>query len=237
MRKSYGLGEYTDSDQPCIFFGMYRAADLTALIRHNGLAVVRWSGQDALDFKDWDLIRFKNIHHITPFPSVARILSLNGFRCHLTQPADTRGDVQPVTKGNAVYVYCPASAKQYHGFRLVNMLRLPHRIVWGNGKVPQSKWPEVATGVYRKCFIGLVLNNHAGGGASIMEMGLRGIRVVTNVVSRPHTLPWTTADDILRAIDLEVSEIGRKNVDLSNEVKSCLDSEMSWLNTTHYDHL
>lgn len=217
-----------------MFWGMYRSDDLSAVIKHSGLAVIRWSGHDAATFTDWDLIRFKNIHHITPFKNVARILSIRGFHCHLIPSAALNAKPNPLIMGNRVYAYCPSSAKHYHGFKMIGKLSKEFSMMIGDGAVPQYAWGKVCDRIYSQCFIGLVLNNHAGGGATIKELGLRGIRVITNVSDLPHTIPWNTIDDVSTIIYDEMCMIGEKNVDLASAVYQSLDKQYEYLNTEYY---
>lgn len=238
IREHYQMGEYSDSSQPCVFFGMYRDEDFKALIQHSGLAIVRWSGQDALDFKDWNLIRFPNIHHITPFPSIARILSLNAFKCHLVREPKFDRVAKPMKLGSSVYAYCPKFAKDYHGHKMIQKLSKSFDVIIGEGKIKMDNWPKVADSVYRKCFAGLVLNGHAGGGASIIEMGLRGMKVITNVLDMPHTIGWSTIEQVEYILRAEKeSAAGQVNEAMADRVLKCLDTEMKYLHTEYYDNL
>lgn len=238
IRQQYELGEYVDSSEPCVFFGMYRDEDLKAAMQHNGLTVIRWSGQDALDFKDWGLIRFPNIHHVTSFPAIARILSLNGFNCHMVRPPKFDRVAKPMKLGSSVYAYCPKFAKDYHGHRMIQKLSKSFDVIIGEGKIKMDNWPKVADSVYRKCFAGLVLNGHAGGGASIIEMGLRGMKVITNVLDMPHTIGWSTIEQVEYILRAEQeSAAGQVNEAMADRVLQCLDTEMKYLHTEYYDNL
>jgi len=232
----YKVGDYTDSTEPCLFFGMYRHEDLNAVLFHTGLAVIRWCGHDAVTFTEWDLLHFENIHHITPFPEVARILSLKGIRCKLIQNADFRPEYVLKANGPKVYAYCPKSFPDYHGGQILKKLNLTHDLIVGDGSTSQKEWIESkADKTYNQCFIGLFLSNVAGGGSGIIEMGLRGKRVITNVLKMPHTIGWNTISDIEKIIKDEMSAINLANHALSIKVKKNLDSNFNFLYTENYD--
>lgn len=235
IHKDYGLAEYYDSSEPCVFFGMYREEDFKALIAHSGMAVVRWCGHDAMTFNDWDLIKFSNIHHVTPFPKVAEHICSKGFRCKLIRPSDIR-PVKTVSKnGNKVYAYCPKSFPGYHGHEIIKRLKIPHKIIIGDGSISQEDWKNGASEeIYKDCFVGLFLSSFAGGGAGIIEMGLRGKRVITNVLQMPHTISWNTIEDIERSIMSESRFILQENASLSTFVKQSLDPNMNFLHTEIY---
>lgn len=235
IRQKYNLDQYSDSLQPCVFFGMYRKEDLRTLLSHNGICIIRWSGQDALKFTDWDELRRPNVFHITPFPAISRILLLNGFDCKLIYPPKLDRIPNPLILGNSVYAYCPSSAKEYHGYSLIEKLSKSFDIIIGDGSISMDQWPSVCDLYYSQCFAGIVLNNHAGGGASIVEMGLRGMNVLTNVLCLPHTNRWDTYEDIEFFL-LRQKQIssGKTNYELANQVYQTLDDEMPYLYTEYY---
>ena len=65
---------------------------------------------------------------------------------------------------------------------------------------------------------------------SILEMGVRGIRVVTNVLSLPNCISWKTKEDIEQAIKDQAQYIGTTNTELVDqmydeliEIKGCFN--------------
>jgi hypothetical protein len=83
---------------------------------------------------------------------------------------------------------------------------------------------------YRKSFIGLSLSPFAGGGTSVIELGLCGIKSVNNITDFPNSLRWESFDDIKTHIENEKSNIGNINKELSDEVYEYLDNKLEWLN-------
>lgn len=236
FREKYGLSEYHDKTSPCIFFGLYRKEDLQAVLQHTGLCVIRWSGVDALSFRQWRQLKRQNIHHITPFVANHTILLRNDLNCKLIPPAKLDRKSIPLKLGNSIYAYCPSPAKPYHRYDLIEQLSKSFNVIVGDGTIPMKDWPSVADSYYSKCFAGVVLNNHAGGGASIIEMGIRGMRVVTNVFDLPHTIKWQSYEDVESfLINEKERATGTINHHLADQVCSVLDDEMKYIYTDFYE--
>jgi len=103
--------------------------------------------------------------------------------------------------------------------------------------VPQDGWKHYREKYYDGICIGLCLSSFAGGGTSIIEMGLRGVRVVTNVFNLPHTLPWVDNGDVEQSaqciagiIDRERERHGTLDKPMAKAVYNALDHEFGWLN-------
>lgn len=225
----YHLADYRDSKAPSVFFGMYRYEDFRLLMTHKGYRTILWTGQDALNF-NWQKNKHINVRHLTAHPKVYDLIRLHA-PCTLVKPADFLNTVRPQQLGPRIYAYCPSSAPDYHGKKVIEELRRGgYEILIGDGSIPQYLWGGSQGGFYDDIFIGLCLSEFAGGGGSIIEMGLRGIKVVTNVFNLPNCLPWSGAEDISSLIEEEKKNIGRVNETLANEVWESLDHDHSWLN-------
>ena len=60
-------------------------------------------------------------------------------------------------------------------------------------------------------------------------MGLRGMKVVTNVFDLPNCIPWNSVEDIIQAIEEETKNIGTTNEKLARQVWDSLDHKHEWL--------
>lgn len=226
-----GLKPYYDKDQPCIFFGLYRTEDLLAVLRHNIEPIICWCGHDAATFEDWKLVY--HYTHICCHPKIYDKLTSLGIRATLFPPNRLVEKVNPIALGNQVYAYCPFSAPGYHGINTLVNLNTKFGIQIGDGSIPHSEWNPAEA--YSNIFIGLVLSDWCGGAQSIIEMGLHGIRVVTNVLQLPNCLPWKTTSDIEKHIRKESMNIGQVNRDLSQQVLNALDNNLNILETDNYN--
>lgn len=232
--EKFGLEPYTDINEPAIFFGCYSDADLLAVLRHRGFKLVYWCGQDALDFRDWDLVNL--CHHVTCLDRVYDLIHAQDVLCYrlpqfnIIPPAT----IQPL--GDKIYAYLPMSHPRYHGIETLINLNSKYEIIIGDGSIPQNEWHEgKADEIYSQVFLGLVLSPFAGGGQSIIEMGIRGIKVVTNVLTLPNVINWNTLTDVENAIKTESKKINKIQLELAQWVNRELDNEFEFLNTEYYE--
>jgi hypothetical protein len=233
----YALDDYNTSMLSSVFFGMYRFEDHELYSNHGMFNHVHrtifWTGQDALDF-DWDhnsvgsQIQDRNI---TAHPKIYKILKGKVDSCLLVRPAAFLNIQKPQVLGKKIYAYCPSSAPDYHGKKIIDELRCGgYEIVIGDGQFTQEQWRNGrADFFYKDICIGLCLSEFAGGGGSIIEMGLRGINVVTNVFELPNCIPWNSIHDVTQAIEDQMQYVGHTNITLSQYVWDSLDHKHEWL--------
>lgn len=221
----YGLDDYKSCSEPAVFFGMYRHEDFALFGHHRGEKISFWTGQDALDSNCF------GFRSVTAHPKVYDRITSKGFDCKLVQPAAFLNSISPQQLGNKIYAYCPSTAPDYHGKKVIDELRCAgYEIIIGDGRYNQKEWRDKQADIaYRDIFIGLCLSEFAGGGGSIIEMGLRGIKVVTNVFNLPNCLPWVDAQSVAKLIEIEKVNIGYTNKRLTTDVWHSLDHEFKWL--------
>ncbi len=220
----YSLDDYNERKEPAVFFGMYRYEDFALADSHQGEVVVFWTGQDALHAKHWPKLIGKNF---TAHKRVCDRFNELGIQIQLVKPSTFLNSVNPQKLGPTIYAYCPNSAPDYHGKKVLDELKAKgYDITIGDGLTPQHLWKG---DLYNNIFIGLCLSEFAGGGTSIIEMGLRGIRVVTNVFGLPNCLPWETTQNVIDIIEHEKTLIGKTNNGLAQNVWENLDHDYKWL--------
>lgn len=221
----YSLDDYKSSIEPSVFFGMYRYEDFIMFGHHRSDKIAFWTGQDALDSNCFTQ------YNVTAHPKVYELIKSKRFDCTLVQPSSFLNTVKPQQLGKKIYAYCPLSAQDYHGKKVIDELRMAgYEIIIGDGQFSQNQWRAYyADIIYHDVFIGLCLSEFAGGGTSIIEMGLRGIKVITNVFNLPNCLPWTDAQDVAKLIEIEKVNIGYTNRRLASNVWNKLDHEFKWL--------
>ena len=235
----YSLDDYRSEKEPCVFFGMYRYEDMRLLVKHHGAATVFWTGQDVLQEKwrsDKRVFRYRNV---TAHPKVAKYLQALGYYCELVAPSSFLNDFWPQPVGTKIYAYCPNNAPDYHGLGVIEELRRGgYEITIGDGSISQVDWRHKRELFYSDIAIGLCLSSFAGGGTSIIELGLRGVRAVTNVFNLPHTLAWVDNKDVEQSavsvaslIDRERTLVGRTSKNLAKAVYDSLDHTFEWLGT------
>lgn len=223
----YSLNDYNDIEAPCVFFGNYRFEDLRIIRQHKGKKLIFWTGQDALNFQAWDTLN--EAEHFCCLPKVYEKLN-KYYKVRLVPPSSFLKSVNPQQIGTKIYAYCPSGMALYHGVKVVEDLRTAgYEITIGDGQIPQHLWKHSCNAYYNDLLIGLCLSSFAGGGTSIIEMGLRGVRVITNVLKLPNCIGWHDAQDIAGKIEKEKVNIGITNSRLAGEVWSSLDHKFEWL--------
>lgn len=237
FKRLYGLTGYVDSAAPCVFFGCYNDEDLKAIVSHNGLAVIWWCGQDARDFNQWHLFG-PNVKHVTERLKVYEHIRDAGWNVRLNPCSNLAEPAELSPLGNKVFAYCPKSYPEYHGIEHIEFLDkvMPYEFVIGDGSILQPEWRAgKCEPIYRECFIGLVLSPFAGGGASVIELGLRGRKCVTNVVSLGNVINWSTVDDIVAAIMTEANNIGSIRPNVRRHTFESMDLTNKFLNVDEYE--
>jgi|SRR5688572_4192428 len=225
----YQLDDYNDREKPFVCFGGYRYEDGCICQQHESHITVFWTGQDALN--EWGFTD-RACRHVTAHPKVQKHIAKDGASCLLVKPAAFLNVQKPQTLGKKIYAYCPNSMPDYHGKKILDELRCGgYEIVIGDGQFTQEQWRNGRADLfYKDIFIGLCLSEFAGGGGSIIEMGLRGINVVSNVFDLPNCIPWNSIDDVIQAIEDQTQYIGHSNPGLAERVWDDLDHEHNWLN-------
>jgi hypothetical protein len=223
----YKLDDYTSLMQPTAFFGMYRFEDYCLMHDHMDNKKTFWTGQDALNF-DWTQ---ETGHNVTAHPKVYKMITKKDHHCVLVKPSSFMGSQRPQKLGKKIYAYCPNSMPSYHGKSIIDELRCGgYEIVIGDGQFSQNEWANgKAEFFYDGIFLGLCLSEFAGGGTSIIEMGLRGIKVVTNVFDLPNCIPWNSVEDVMLAIESETKNIGATRASVARNTWEGLDHTHDWL--------
>lgn len=234
FRKALDLTDYIDSGRPIVVFGVYSDRDMDVILAHKSKVVIVWCGQDAVDCIFYGRYQsLKNCIHVTWLPNVERVLK-SFLHIKLISPVFLGGNFWPATLGNKVFVYAPSSLPKYHGIDLVYRLIDKFQEIdfyIGYGNINQREWlTAVGDNVYNKCFMGLCLSGFAGGGQTIIQMGLKGMTVVTNVLQLPNTKKWVSFEDICQIIESEMEKIGTTQTKLAESVETMLKKDQIWLN-------
>jgi len=222
--KRFNLKSYYDKSAPLVVFGCYGSGNVNIILNHKGIVIIRWCGADSRKKYVTKLIK-PNIIHVAILPNIQRYLKSKGINCHQIK-ASTREKPYPMILKDKVYTYLNKNAPQYHGSEIVKRLNIKYKILIGDYSIPQKDWyAGRCNEYYSQAFIGLSLSNYAGGAGSIIEMGLRGIKVVTNLLDMPHTIPWKTIKDIEQSIEKESQNIGKINKKLADQVYNSMNHD------------
>lgn len=215
---------------------MYSDEDIQAVTTHADIAVIKWCGYDSKMVKDFEPLKADNIRHITIHPKVQRRLKRKGIKAKLIAPyliCPVDANVYQGKSGRNVFAYCPPTTNNYHRTDIIESLSEQFSIVRGDGSISQPEWHGGKKyKVYNRCYIGLVLNNYAGGLSTIYELMLQGKYCITNVSNSPNCLKWKTVDDIIA--HLNNPKYLRPDPTLLNRI-DFYTFEPEWLNLNYYD--
>ena len=129
-------------------------------------------------------------------------------------------------KGNKIYIYTSnieKTANEIYGKKFYSNVidRLSYKY---NFIIATSKSHTNIKYIYKDCFVGLRLTSMDGLGATNIELGLMGIKCITNNIS-PNCLHWNNVDDIINHIENESKNIGKTDYILANNVKQFINEE------------
>ena len=228
--KRNGLEPYTDTTRPLIVFGVYKPEDLAVIEHHKSKVMVRWCGLDSRKVtpQTAKILTRPNVEHISPHPKVIAHLSTFGIKVKERRLSVGKRVPEPRILGDKIYTYTLKNKKKY-GSHIVDKINTPYEIMRATTiEMPLNEWNAGGCEkYYSKAFIGLALSNYAAGAGGIIQMGLRGIPVVTNVFDMPHTIPWETVEDIEKAIMKAAQNIGKHSGELAEKVAQWLNNQSS----------
>lgn len=230
FRDRYGLGPYTDPEEPAIFFGCYRNEDIEAIRRNENIVVLVWGGSDLLTYIKHPIMQ--QVFHVAGSSMIERDLTSQHIPHHRTNivPVDL-SPFKPVPLGDKIYAYAPAYRWGFYGGEIIDQLiNRGHEIMVARDPAKLSR--EELVLVYKQAYIGLRLTQHDGGSATVLEMGMMGRRCVYNE-DMPNARPWKTVDDVEEIIkDERLASIRHPMVkEVSEAVERYANPSEEWLTT------
>ena len=241
MKKKFNLNDYNKNCLlPTAFFGMYNMDDLKELLYFKGRKIFIPGGSDV----NSNIIFKQNIALIKkqriPIFCQSQYLYDNCILIYPSEyvklipltPSIINDFYEPTNiKGDHIYIYTAnndISAKKTYGkdiyTRIIDKLKHKYKFILGHS----SKYKDIKD-IYKKCFIGLRLTKQDGLGATNIELGLMGIKCVTNNIS-PNCLHWNNDTDIINHIFNEAKNISKSDSDLSIKTKTFIDNEKTIFN-------
>ena len=220
--KDSQLTPYQDKRAPVVVFGGSYKDSVEVIKNHKGLVIIRWTGADSKNVKYISLYMRPNVINVTPLPNVRRALLDKGINCYLIRFSINRG-ANPLIKGKKIYTYIHHLNESKYGGDIVFSLKTSYNILRTTLNISKGDWyGGECDKFYSQCFVGLALSPFAGAGQSTVEMGLRGIKVITNTLKLPHCIPWDNIEDVEAAIRSEALGIGSSDPGLARDVESSM---------------
>ena len=244
--KKYNLDEYSPLvhlHEPTLFFGLYNKEDVDYLISHKGPKKLLLGGSDArykpLE-ENIDILQKHNIEIICQSKYLFDRLREIGYPDFLSNlnpftPAQVHDFYDPeTTKGKSIYIYTASKSPEIYGDDIYNQVieKLKDQF---NFIVCEARTTDDIKSIYKECFIGLRLTRFDGLGCTNIELGLMGIKSVSNNLS-PNCLPWETVDDVVEHILRESKNIGMKDKKLADQTLSFISKEYDILKLAKKKH-
>jgi len=230
--KMFNLREYDNPDEPAVFF-YNKITDMKPILKHKTECIVVITSSHTTRLEEAaKLLNKKNIK-ILATAYISEVLTKMNIPHSWPGCGIFVEKVEPVKLGNMIYVYLPNKTRhvfEKYGGEIIKKIKTNYEILIGDGSIPMDMWYNgINKNYYNKSFIGLNLSNCSGGQTSIVDLGLRGIPCITNVVKTLSTIPWNTIDDIEQIIESESKNIGKINSELAEKVYLSMDFEHKWL--------
>jgi len=217
----YQMNEYYDSEKPCLFIGQYRKEDWQAVLNHKSDAICIWTGMDSKYCDRLDIYKMNHVKNITWHVNLHRYIS-DYIKIDLIDIHQKSNDKFTGIYGNKIFAYCPSGDAEYHNENIIKELIFRgYDIIIGDGSIPQSEWhSNIKYEVYNKCYIGLVLNNYAGGLQTILELKAQGKYCITNAAFLDNCIPWNNIEDIIQILESHKNNQKEMILKNPNEIKN-----------------
>ena len=234
----WGLREYDNPNEPCVFADLQKEETRHMMITHNAFAIAMWGGGDTGEHVAREVKPHSHIKH--PVYGAYRL-----FLDEMSIPYRKKcvawksyDPFQPVPLGDKIYCYVgdETEGKQlYYGIpyikELIKIFGEDRFILAVRGK--EINW--LRDNYYTQSFINIRINPW-GGATTMWEMGCMGRKSVANFTDgAPCALSYRSIDDIVDHIREEEKKIGTVQHEVSNQTRSFLDYKNDdWLWTEYW---
>jgi hypothetical protein len=236
----YGFRNYSEINEPAVFYGMYTKNHYNILMSHRGLSVVVWAGSDSMNIPPY-LVRFfhENKHrvfHLAYSHWIKHDLDFHGIE-YIEKPIfgmDFDDFRFSGIRGDRIYNYhARKEARDFYGHTfMVNLVKkypAIHVELCVHGQHKRKLMQEV----YDRCFMGVRMTTHDQMGLSVIEMGLLGKRSVFNG-NVPCALNFRNeqeAEDLILEYWANPPDPDRL---LAEEMREFVRDDEKWLDTSYY---
>lgn len=237
--KKYNLVEYSDPDEPAIFFGIYFDEDYKLLFDHKSHKSIIFGGSDilALYFPGKaaqifhpDFLKNSRIIAISSFISklIYKLVQIKTTSLPIT-PTEIKKNIEP--RGDNIYFY-------YSGSENDRIIKYRGDIVDGLKKIGINNIIEAHCSrynsdelneIYKSCFLGLRLTDHDGLSNTVIELGLMGRRCIHNNFYLPHIRDYSSLRDIILHIQDEYRYRHQDNSKIADHIYNYLNITDDWL--------
>lgn len=232
FKKQYGLLDYDiyqNINDITLFVGLYTQIDYDVLKDHRGGGIVMFLGSDAnydglITANKSILKRYKVFSGSSCIQRRLEKLGVESVLSLIVPSGVIEMDYRD--RSNAEFVYFYGTGRTYgeEHLKLIQS-KTNHKIIIANS---HKTFPNIKD-IYEHCFVGMRLTPLDGMGATVIEMGLMGRKVIYNPNPHPNALKWNTIDDIVNHINTEYENRHLNYEYLAKEVYDYIDKTDNWL--------
>jgi len=198
----WGLTDYSNNQESCIFVGIYRSEDVDVVNNHKGFKLIWNTGRIRDCFKNIDPINVVVMENTIDCELIKGLYKIK--RANIEIKDFSLFKLSEL--GNKVYCYLGnAKGKFVMGFDLMKEVEkeIKYEIIQGfQGNTIEF----VRDNIYNECFVNLK-PNLTGGITSAVELALMGRRTISNTIA-PFCMGYKSVEDIVRIINEESKKIG-----------------------------
>ena len=234
FRNLWNLKKYYDPSIPAVFFGLYTAVDLEALLSHKSTSIVVWGGGDMRPESLKVVAKLvKSGRSFTwSYPGeFSKILTSYGVshkQIYVPVKDYSEFDLQPL--GDKIYVYRGVKGTRPDYFKwnevivpLMNTIGKDHFIYADNLEVSR-----LTEDYYKNCFV-YVKPTPRGGCTAMFELGHMGRRTIgVGHTGLPNFIEYGNFSQLVRLIKNESKKIGKTQLEIREATQSVFTGK-EWL--------
>ena len=234
IMSKFGFKQYTNPNEPCIFWGCYHEGDIENIMNHNSLAVILWAGSDTMRE---DIKIFKGLPHVKHIVSSKwnasdlDKLGIEYYNLPISIYATPNIKAEPL--GNKIYIYTSEHDPDFYGKKTYDKLIEKYGIENFHICTCKSYSKEQIMEIYKDCFIGLRLLEHDGLSETVCELGLMGRKIVHNN-NTPNSLNYETIEDVIQHVENEKLKKVYVDNKLHDDMLNFLNVDENWLYADFY---
>mgnify|MGYP003627374869 CR=1 FL=1 len=224
------LGPYNDPDKPAFFFSTRSIEKIMTTHKGPAVLIVNNDIRPVENNLEWVKNR-KNLYFISTSKLMSTYLDGLGIK-YIEFPFSIAkiSNVNVKPKGKSIYVYGDGPNSNFYGYHIIKRLiknNFPSlNIIYA--KYGQSMPPfinytrEELDKVFDNVFLGIRLINFDGLSATVVDLGMRGIKTIWNG-GTPSALSYSSERDIINHIKNEYKKVGTSDHLLSQTVFNFLN--------------
>lgn len=239
FKKKWDLEDYTNVNEPAIFFGLYHSHEIKRFVNHKGKKMIIWGGADQ------HINKFQSVKNLPNFvgspayrPPMVNTFKKIGYPYkEIILPFKDYSNLETTPLGDKIYVYKGLNGNRKHHYKWDEIV-VPLIKHFGKNRVIYSqsqKIDYIINELYNKSFV-YVKPNELGGSTTMWEMAHMGRKTISkNQGNLPNVINFTDLKSIINTIKNEEKKIGTIQKEVAEETKKCMVNNKDWLNVKFWE--